>query len=203
MKKIATLFSLVSLSSALALAQDLETIPAERMAVAARLIQGEFAKIDKPPLKVELDIERSLGKVASRQVAFLVFLDKALTVDMLKAAKEKPITVGVMCLLGMTPVVGGKPAAEDKVRILEVAPPGQEPRKVALLLLRLKAADNKLQLDVLSTDDKPLLSLPITEINSNGAAVSVEPKDIAPPRAKLVLGILGKLQATIEVEEKK
>lgn len=204
MKKTILLLALsfVCLSSALVSAQELQTVPAERMAVIGQFLGGEFAKVDKPPLKVELDVERSLGKVASQQVAYLVFLDKALTAETLKVAKEKPVTVGVMFLLGLTPVVEGKPATADKVRILEVTPPGQDPRKLGLLFLRLKSADGKLQLDVLSIDDKPLLSLPVTEINTDGVAVTAEPKDIVPPRAKLVLGILGKVQVTLEVAEK-
>ncbi len=181
-----------------ALAQEPQRIPAEAAERVVQFLAPEFAKLASPPLKVELDPKRAGGISAGDSRAVLGILDQAFTAESVKAAKEKPVAVGILLMLGGVPAVEGKAVPSDRLKVLTITTPAGEVRKLTVLWLRLKTVDGKLNLEILSNGDQALLTVPVSEVTGGDSPVVIDPKEATDQRSKLTLTVLGKWQVTLE-----
>lgn len=180
-------------------AQEPQRISAETAERVVQFLTPEFAKLDSPPLKVELDAKRAGGLSAGDSRALLVVFDQAFNADSIKAAKEKPVTVGVALVVGIALASDGKALPTERLKTMSITTPGGDVRKLTVLWLRLKTTEGKLVLEALSNGANAVLTLPVSEVANGTGSIDVTAQPLSDQHAKLLVTLLGKLQVTLEV----
>jgi hypothetical protein len=189
----------VLLAPCLASAQ--ESLDAEHLQKAVRLITRSTADLKDLQLKLDLDTSKPVGVKGGGDVGLIAIPDKALTADALAKAGKELVPVGQLLTRGVVLAKDGKAVGGDKVRNVIVRD-GEKETRVQLYLLGARRGEKKLELVVFAKDKEPLLTVPLeTSESSQELPIELSGKGERDNEesAALILKFLGKFKSTIPV----
>lgn len=177
-----------------------ERIPSEEALRIARVLTEHSAKLDKLPLKVDVDADKAFA-LRKGEVAAMVIPDKKLSDDALAKTGKELTPLGQLWFRKLTPFVDSKRTPNDRLRIVAVSADGQD-HSLPLFLLGMRKKAEDLELVVYAKDKEPLVVLPLRKVDSKQEL----PIEFAAEKGDnqtglLTFTILGKYQAKLSVAE--
>ena len=129
----------------------------------------------------------------------MVVPDKRLSKDKLAKAGKDVVPVGQVWLRKWTVVAGGKPVAEDKLRVVTINVDDKD-RPMPLLLVGVRKGDRGLELVAYGKDTEPVLTVPLKPVDFiQESPVELEWQRGEKDADSLTLTLLGKYQAVLPV----
>lgn len=179
-------------------ARGQEALPREEALKAAFHLCRDLTKMLDAPLATDPDVKRPVG-VHADQRGLLILPESKLNADAVVKAGAEVAPIGQLWLLRVVPVVGGQPAAADKLQMVSVRGENETLSAALCALGVRKGAGGQPELLVYGKGKEPLLHValtPITEQLENPIEVFAEQQGLG---AMLTLKILGKYSARFEV----
>jgi hypothetical protein len=177
-----------------------ERVPTEFAEKVAKLATEKAStQVKDAQVETVVDPTKPYG-VKEGRFALLIVPDKKLSDDAIAKAGDAVVPVGQLWCRDLTPVSGGEPVPNDKLRILTLNADGDD-IKLALLLLGVrKTADDKWELLVYGKEKEPLLRLPIEKAEATQEMpIDLEGKRNDDGGGSATLHILRKYKTTITV----
>jgi hypothetical protein len=185
------------------MAEDLEILDPQIAQAFAQVLGEAVDKLEKPPVKVECDIEKSCG-VHRDQIGLILVPQKDLKQDAIPEAVNTDPGAPMGCLFmseGFTLVVDGKPLDKSKLKSLEITGQDGSPQKVNCLMLTARHTDDDAwHLYGYGSEEKPVLDAQIAEGFGPGTMpLAVEVKDMVDNQGTCVVTIYDMYQTSFKI----
>jgi hypothetical protein len=186
-----------------AVAEDLEILDPQIAQAFAQVLGEAVDKIEKPPVKIECDIEKSCG-VHREQIGLILVPQKDLKQEEIPEAVNSDPGAPMGCLFmseGFTLVVDGKPLDKSKLKSLEITGQDGSQQKVNCLMLTARHTDDDAwHLYGYGTDEKPVLDAQIAEGFGPGTMpLAIEVKDMENNEGTCVVTIYDMYQTSFKI----
>jgi hypothetical protein len=171
-----------ALGAASAVAEDLEILDPQISQAFAQFLNDEIAKVEKPQVKIEGEIEKATG-VHREQIGLILVPQKDLKPEEIPDSvnSDPGAPMGHLFMsLGFTPMVDGKPLDQAKLRTLKFTGQDGAEQTVSYLALAARHTDDDVwHLYGYGTEDKPVLDVQIGEGAGPGTQpLALEVRDI-------------------------
>ena len=180
------------------LAQDAKRMESDKAAKIAATMVAAMSKLSDPPVKVTADTQRAMGVTAHDRGGVLV-PDSGLTAESLKKVDKDVLPVGLLFLHRITPSVAELVTAADQHRQITVTVEDKT-MTVFVLPLAVTRVAGRLVLLVYTNRKEPAVVTTLVESNeSKELPLEMEPRPAQDQRATLLLSLLGRYRAAIDV----
>lgn len=153
---------ILALQLATGLFAQVAIAPREDSQKAALQLNNAVGKLNDAPFKLELDILNAFALKAG-QAAILVVPVHSLKSRIETADDGDLIPAGQLWLHQVVPDHDGKPAAKDRLRLVEASEAGGEAR-IAMFHLAIQMRDSQSELLVYGIGPEPLINLPLRKM---------------------------------------
>jgi hypothetical protein len=195
-----------ALCAASAVAEDLEILDPQISQAFAQFLNDEIAKVEKPQVKIEGEIEKATG-VHREQIGLILVPQKDLKPeDIPDAVNSDPGApmAHLFMSLGFTPVIDGKPLDQAKLRTLKFTGQDGNEQTVSYLALAARHTDDDVwHLYGYGTEDKPVLDVQIGEGAGPGTQpLALEVKDVEGDVGTCYVTIYDRFQTSFKISYK-
>jgi hypothetical protein len=200
MKRIVLTLTLTLLAG-LQLASAQERLSREDALRYAKLAGADTQQLKDTPIPTSVDLTQP---VAMRDGEFggMVLPQAKLSAETIAKTGEKPVAIGQLWLLGLTPMHNGEGVAEDKLRIATVKTPEGDEIKVPQCALGVRrTAGGELELLVFGKDKEPLLKLAMKKIDAKQDAPLDMDAERSDESGQITLKLLGQYEAKFKVTQ--
>ena len=181
-----------------AAAEDAKRLESDKAAKLASTLVAETSSMTDLPVKVMADTQRAMGIVAQDRGGVLV-PDSRLTAEALKKVDKDVLPVGMLFLLRITPSVADLATSADQHRQITVTIENKTLTVFVLPLAVTRVAD-RLVLLVYTNRKEPAIVTTLVEYSeSKELPLEMEAKPAQDQRATLLLSILGRPRAALDV----
>jgi hypothetical protein len=192
-----------ALCAASAVAEDLEILDPQISQAFAQFLNDEIAKVEKPQVKIEGEIEKATG-VHREQIGLILVPQKDLKPeDIPDAVNSDPGApmAHLFMSLGFTPVIDGKPLDQAKLRTLKFTGQDGNEQTVSYLALAARHTDDDVwHLYGYGTEDKPVLDVQIGEGAGPGTQpLALEVKDVEGDVGTCYVTIYDRFQTSFKI----
>jgi hypothetical protein len=182
------------------LADPLDPIPPEQVAMIAPRLIEEAGKLADPPIKIDADADKATGLFRQGVGGLMVVPVKGLKADGLNnATEENGAAAGYFFLYRLRPVINGKTLEADKHSTVILKDDNGAEREIAVLRLAAKKiSDTEWTLLIFAKDNKPVLTAAFRqEANGSDRPVSLSAKEGQNVQGTLTITLFGKYAADV------
>jgi hypothetical protein len=184
-------------------AQDLESIPSDKVRLFAEKLAEEAGKIDGLKIKIQADASQANGVHVKDMLGIIVVPQK----DIKKGEEssvnfkaEKGVPFAYLFSYKVVPILDGKPVQADQLYTLKVSDNNGEERKVHVLpLTAKKLSDDDYRLQAYGCGDKPVVDAKFSsgdEVSSPPVKIEIEDADSGTYEGTVKVTVFGKYQAS-------
>lgn len=193
----AALLVVVLLSGSIA-AQEPRRIEGEEAEKMARLLAEASGKLRDLPLKITLDVTKSVG-LGSKGHGGLLTPAEGLKADALKNLDKEIVPLGMMYSLGLTPVAAGQPLPASELRTVEVTVKDQTVTVSVLQLAAAKVAGRLVLLVYAGGKEPALVTTLVESTEAKELPLDLDGQKAGDQQATVVLSVLGRYRAAFTV----
>ena len=192
------------IGAASAMAEDLEILDSQIAGAFAQALNDVAAKIEKPQVKIDADIDKACG-VHKEQTGLLLVPQKDITPENEAVNSDPGAPLGHLFMsTNFTPVIDGKPVDVAKLRTLTFQGQDGNDHKAYYLALAARHTDDDVwHLYGYGSDAKPLLDVRIGEGTGPGTEpLALEVKEFEDNKGTAYITIFDRYQCSFPVSYK-
>lgn len=194
---------MVASMATLVRAQDLESIPSDKVRLFAEKLAEEAGKLDGLKIKIQADANQANGVHVKDMLGIIVVPQKDIKKGEESSANfkaEKGIPFAYLFSYKVVPIIDGKRVQADQLNTLKVSDNNGEERKVYVLpLTAKKLTDDDYRLQAYGCGDKPVVDAKFSsgeEVNSPPVKVEIEDADSSTNEGTIKVTVFGKYSAS-------
>ncbi len=187
-----------------AVAEDLEILDSQIASAFAQALNDATAKIEKPQVKIDADIDKATG-VHKEQTGILLVPQKDITPENEAVNSDPGAPLAHMFMsMNFTPIIDGKPVDPSKLRTLTFQGQDGNDHKAYYLALAARHTDDDVwHLYGYGSDSKPLLDIQIGEGTGPGTEpLALEVKEFENNQGTAYITIFDRYQCNFKVNYK-
>jgi hypothetical protein len=194
-----TIIALLALT-VFATAQDIEPVPAEKIAGIADKLTAVLGSPKDAPFATETDKDKAAGLHAGK-AGLLVMPEKKLTAEGLAAVSKEPVAIGQLWMHQVVPAVQNAAPTNDKLRSFTISEGDKDARVDLYYLGATKSETGALELSLFAKDKTPLVKVPLvkTDAAANTTPVALAAHKEGENTGVLVITLFGSYKADVTI----
>jgi hypothetical protein len=187
--------------TALATAQNIEQVPAEKALKIARKITAALGSPADAPFAVDADVEKPAAIKGSGETGLLALPDKKLTPEVLAAAGKEITAIGHLWMRNVVPAVNNGAPDPAKLRTVGVTEDEKEVKVEVYYLGVAKTDAGALELGLYGKDKEPLVKVPFvkTDAAASSTPIALDGHKEGEHTGVLVITVFGSYKADVVV----
>lgn len=195
------LIAALALVTSLAVAQEIQQMPAEMVAKIARKAIDQFGSPGDAPFAVDADAGKAAGIKAGGDTGLLAIPDRKLTVEAVAGAGKAVTGAAQLWMRNVVPAVNNAAADPAKLRTVTFRDGDNEAKVEAYFVGIAKTDGGALELSLFAKDKEPLVKVPLvkTDAAANAVPIALDGHKEGENTGVLVVTIFGSYKADITV----